>query len=97
MVLIVARAFWGTITDGVVDFWLFHEPFRSDPNPQTADIKSGYRGREPRTTHLPKKSVMSVKCEQPLDELTVQFWLLSPKSNFKYCTLYAFGMELRKD
>ena len=43
------RAFWGTIPGGVVDFSLFHEPNLSDPNPQTADIKSGYRGRESRT------------------------------------------------
>ena len=34
-----------------MDFSLFHEPNLSDPNPQTADIKSGYRGRESRTTH----------------------------------------------
>ena len=32
-----------------MDFSLFHEPNLSDPNPQTADIKSGYRGRESRT------------------------------------------------
>ena len=29
-----------------MDFLLFHESNLSDPNPQTADIKSGYRGRE---------------------------------------------------
>ena len=29
---------------------------------------------------------MSVKCEQPLDELTVQVWLLYDHPNFKYCT-----------
>ena len=30
--------------------------------------------------------VMSVKCEQPLDELTVQVWLLYDHPNFQYCT-----------
>ena len=38
-----------TIPGGVVEFWLFDVPNRSDPIPQTADIKSGYRGRESRT------------------------------------------------
>ena len=28
------------------------------------------------TPHLPQGHVMSVKCEQPLDELTVKAWLL---------------------
>ena len=31
--------------------------------------------------------VTSGKCEQPLDELTVQLWLLYYHPNFKYCTL----------
>ena len=30
---------------------------------------------------------MSVKCEEPLDELTVQVWLLSLHPNFDYWTL----------
>ena len=38
---------------------------------------------------------MSVKCEQPIDELTVQVWLLYDHPNFKYCTLFVSGMELR--
>ena len=41
--------------------------------------------------------VMSVKCEQPLDELTVQVWLLYDHQNFKYCTLFISGTELRTD
>ena len=40
---------------------------------------------------------MSVKCEQPLDKLTVQVWLLYDHPNFKYCTLFASGTELRTD
>ena len=31
---------------------------------------------------------MSVNCEQPLDDLTVQVWLLYDHPNFKYCTLF---------
>ena len=33
---------------------------------------------------------MSVKCEEPIDELTVQAWLLYHHLNFKYCTLTKF-------
>ena len=41
--------------------------------------------------------VMSVKCEKPIDELTVQVWLLYHHPNFKYCTLFVSGIELRTD
>ena len=41
--------------------------------------------------------VMLVKYEQPLDELTVQAWLLYDHPNFKYCTLNVSGTELRTD
>ena len=40
---------------------------------------------------------MSVKSEQPLDELTVQVWLLYDHPNFKYCNLFISGTELRTD
>ena len=40
---------------------------------------------------------MSVKCEQFLDELTVQVWLLYDHPNFKYCTLFISGTELGMD
>ena len=40
---------------------------------------------------------MSVKCEEPLDEATVQVWLLYEHPNFKYCTLIVSGTELRTD
>ena len=40
---------------------------------------------------------MLVKCEQPLDELTVQVWLPYYHPNFKYCTLFISGTELRTD
>ena len=39
----------------------------------------------------PQGHVMSVKCEQPIDELTVQVWLLYHNPNFKYCTLFVSG------
>ena len=45
----------------------------------------------------PMGHVKSVKCEQPLDELTVQVWLLYDHPNFKYCTLFISGTELRTD
>ena len=45
----------------------------------------------------PKGHMISVKCEQPLDELTVQVWLLYHHPNFKYCTLFIDGTELRTD
>ena len=43
----------------------------------------------------PKRHGMSVKCEKPIDELTVQVWLLYDHQNFKYCTLFVSGTELR--
>ena len=45
----------------------------------------------------PQGHVMLVKCEQPLDELTVQVWLLYDHLNFKYSTLNVSGTELRTD
>ena len=38
---------------------------------------------------------MSAKCEQPLNELTVQVWLLYGHPNLKYCSLLVSGTELR--
>ena len=38
---------------------------------------------------------MSVKCEEPLDEVTVQVWLLNEQTNIKYCILFISGTELR--
>ena len=45
----------------------------------------------------PQWHVSSMKCEQPLDEFTVQVWLLYGHPNFKYCTLFISGTELRRD
>ena len=39
----------------------------------------------------------SVKCEEPIDELTVQVWLLYHHPHFYYCTLFESGTELRTD
>ena len=47
-------------------------------------------------TH-PQGHVMSVKCEEPIDGLTVKVWLLYHHPNFKYCTLFVSGTELRTD
>ena len=43
----------------------------------------------------PQGYEMSVKCQQPLDELTIQVWLLYDHPNFKYWTLFISGTELR--
>ena len=43
----------------------------------------------------PQGQVMSEKCEEPIDELTVQVWLLYHQPNFKYCTLFVSGTELQ--
>ena len=45
----------------------------------------------------PQGHVMSVKCEQPLDELKVQVWLQYDNPNFKYCTLFISGTDRRTD
>ena len=47
----------------------------------------------------PQGHVMSVKREEPIDELTltVQVWLMYRHPNFKYCTLFVSGTELRTD
>ena len=41
--------------------------------------------------------VMSVKCEEPIDELTVQVWLMYDQWNLIYSTSCVSGMELRTD
>ena len=45
----------------------------------------------------PQGQRMSVKYEEPIDELTVQVWLLYHHPNFKYCTFFESGTELRTD
>ena len=45
----------------------------------------------------PQGHVMSVRCEEPIDILTVQVWLLYHHQSFKYCTLFVSGTELRTD
>ena len=49
------------------------------------------------TPSNPQGHGMSVKCEEPLDELTVQVWLLYLQPNFNYWTLFVSGTELRTD
>ena len=43
----------------------------------------------------PQGHVMSLRCVQPLDELTVQVWLLYDHLNLNNCTLYVSGTKLR--
>ena len=45
----------------------------------------------------PKGHGMSMKCEEPIDELTIQVWLLYHDPNLKYCTLFVSGTELRTE
>ena len=45
----------------------------------------------------PEGHGMSVKCEEHLNELTVQVWLLYHHPNFDYWTLFVSGTELRRD
>ena len=45
----------------------------------------------------PKGRVMSVKCDETINELAVQVWLLYHHPNFKYFTLFVSGTELRTD
>ena len=40
---------------------------------------------------------MSVKCEEPINELTEQVWLLYHHQHFKYCTLFVSGTEIWTD
>ena len=46
-------------------------------------------------TPQPQGHGMSVKCEQPSHELTVQVWFLYEHQNFKYCTFFVSRTELR--
>ena len=66
--------------------------------PAATKLKSGKISKSDiLTPPHPQGHVMSGECEQPLDELTVQVWLLNDHSNFKYCTLFVSGTELRTD
>ena len=72
--------------------WNTDAPLRQK-SPIIAKITKSYILHPPH----PQGHVMSVKCEEPVDELTVQFWLLYHPPNFKYCTLIVIGMELRTE
>ena len=66
---------------------------RWQQSPSVAKISKSYILTPPH----PQGHVMWVKCEEPIDELTVQVWLLYHLPNFKYCTLFVSGTELRTD
>ena len=40
---------------------------------------------------------VTVKCEELIDDFTVQGWLLYHHPNFKYCTLFVSGKEFWTD
>ena len=63
--------------------------------PSTTAIKGCYSSCAWRSD--PLGHGMPLKCEEPLDELTVQVWLLYDHLNLKYCTLFVSGTELRTD
>ena len=51
--------------------------------PAATKLKSGKISKSQILTHPhPQGHVMSVKCEKPLNELTVQVWLLYDHHNF---------------
>ena len=83
-------------TFGNTDVFVKHGCPRRQQSQTMAKISKSYILTPPH----PQGHVMSVKYEQPLDELTVQVWLLYDHPNFKYCTLFISGgkrTELRKD
>ena len=45
----------------------------------------------------PQGHGVSVKCKEPLNELTVHVWLLYHHPNFSYWILFVSGTELRTD
>ena len=63
---------------------------RSPPGDNKVKISKSYILKSPpQPWH-----VMSVKCEQHLDEFTVHVWLLYDHPNLKYYTLYVSRTEL---
>ena len=65
-----------------------------------AATKSKY-GKNLQVLHFypapPQGHEMSVKCEEPLNELKVQVWLQYLHQNCNYLTLFVSGTELRTD
>ena len=71
-----------------------HLVIRHAPGKNMAKISKSYSlTRSP----LPQGHGMSVKCEERIDEYTIQVWLLFHHPNFKYCTLFKSGTEFRTD
>ena len=63
---------------------------RWQQSPNMAKISKSYILTPPN----PQGYVMSMKCEEPIDELTAQVWLLYHHPNYKYCTSFVSGTEL---
>ena len=88
--------FWGKIVKIMVEtrhVFVKHGCPRRQQSQNMAKISKSYILTPPH----PQGQVMSAKCEEPIDELTVQVWLLYDHPNFKYCTLFESGTELRTD
>ena len=56
--------------------------------PRATKSKYGKNLLSPTFWSHPQGHVMSMKYEEPIEELTVQVWLLYHHPNFKYCTLF---------
>ena len=61
-----------------LDMCLWKRDARGRNSQNTAKISKSYILTPPH----PQMHVMSVKCEEPIDELTVQVWLLYDHPNF---------------
>ena len=82
----------------VFEFICFNEIYVCETRTPPAATKSKY-GKIFRHTFWPRPTprcihVMSLKCEQPLDEITVQYWSLHRRLNFQYCTIFINWTEL---
>ena len=93
-------AIWNKLTDGKsyavgcndkLDMCLWNMDAPGGTKSKYGKISTSYILTPP----YPQGHEMSLKCEQPLDELTVQVWLLYNYPNFKYWTLFVSGTELQ--
>ena len=76
-----------------LDMCLWNTCPRQQQSQNMAKISKSYILTPPH----PQGHEMSQRCEEPIDELTVQVWLLYHHPYFKYCTLFVSGTELRTD
>ena len=79
----ISKCYWN-IRKKIRHVFLKHGCPRRQQSQNMAKISKSYI----LTPLNPQGHVMSVKCEEPIDELTVQVWLLYHHQNFEYCTLF---------